>query len=179
MVAVASFCCWAFNLRLFPSEVGLYISCAVVFFGLGGISLFPATGKSGAGNALKLAISFAIGFSIYATIWSLCWFGLKNTFGEVAGSALGLLAFVVVLKKTSQINENIFSALTIVFFWHTTGYYTGDFLHYSLLGRNPLPLNLFESKETTVVVSRLAWGVFYGLGLGLGLSQILHKSRQT
>lgn len=181
LVAVLSFCCWAFGGRFFGSEYSLYAGCAIVFFGLGGAALFPASGL-GKKSLFRFSLAFAASFLLYALVWSVCWFGLKNTFGEILGSALGLCLMIALFRKLSGLSrgQSLLTATAVAFLCHSIGYYLGDFLHAAFLGRGPMPLNeIIGDRKTAAIVSKLAWGVCYGLGFGLGLSLVLHRSAQS
>ena len=182
LVAVASFSLWAFGGKIFKSEISLYTGCAVVFLGLGGLALAPGSGFVGLQKIMKLCVAFAFGFILYAIIWSLAWFQFRNTFGEVIGSSLGLAAMLwmmkFILKKSFR--DSFLATLAIVFLCHTIGYYTGELFNFALLGRGPIDLSsMIESKKTAATLSKLAWGVFYGLGLGTGLSLAVQRFRHT
>src|SRR6056297_3355546 len=90
IVAVASFCVWAFGRSVFSSEKMMYAGCAAILLGLGGLSLVPGSGLSGIKRVTNWSIAFAVAFTAYAVIWSIAWFIFRNTFGEIIGSTLGL-----------------------------------------------------------------------------------------
>jgi len=161
MVAVIAFCTWAFGGGVFKSETTLYSACAIVFLGLGGLALFP---YSGIQSRTKMAITFALGFALYSIIWTIAWFAFRNTFGEVLGSFAGLLAMMLVFKKMLKLSTSLIVLVAIAFLWHTLGYYAGGYAHKII----PTP-----------TTAKLAWGAFYGLGMGLGLSQAIQLSREA
>ena len=174
LVAVAAFCTWAFGGGVFKSETALYTACAVVFLGLGGFAIHPYSGINSRG---KMAITFAIGFAVYSVIWTAAWFTFRNTFGEVIGSFAGLTGLMLVFKKMLKLSAPLIVLISVAFLWHTVGYYAGGFFHQSILGKGVLDLSgLFDSGKE---ISKLAWGAFYGLGMGLGLSQAIQLSRKV
>ena len=132
-----------------------------------------------AGSRLRFCLSFAGGFLLYAVIWSVAWFSLPNTFGEITGSFFGLLAFTAVLRTTLKFPQSLMTATAVIFLWHTLGYYTGGFAYLSLQNKGPLGIILSAEPTTVRLVARLSWGLFYGLGLGIGITRLLHLSRQS
>ncbi|MDF1657114.1 MAG: hypothetical protein P1U58_05850 [Verrucomicrobiales bacterium] len=178
VVSLLSFSVWAFAGSLFANEATMYAGCAIVFFGFGGMALLPAAGLSGK-SAIQFCISFAVSYLAYAFIWSLAWFSLPITFGEVVGSSIGLVAFSLILIRWNKLKISLLSATSILFLFHTLGYYLGGFTYQMIQGRGPLGLELSLSVETVRLLARLSWGAGYGIGLGFGISKILYLSRQS
>lgn len=178
LVSILSFSVWAFGGALFPNEPLLYAGCAIVFLGLGGAALLPAAGLSGKA-ALRFCLSFSIAFLAYAFVWSIAWFSIPNTFGEVLGSSLGLLAFSSIFIRWNRIRTTLLIATSVLFLFHTAGYYLGGFTYQALQGRGPLALDLNLSPETIRLLAKLSWGAGYGLGLGWGIAKLLYLSRQS
>lgn len=179
LVALLSFAVWAIGASLYTSEVGMYILCAVVFFGLGGLALRPALGSNPTKRALAFSLHFAAGFLIYAFIWSVAWFTFRNTFGEVIGSFFGLLGLVLVLRRCMPSRPELLTATAVVFLWHTLGYYLGGQCYEALQNRGILAIDLPMERGTVVTLARFSWGLFYGLGLGYGLSRMLQSARPS
>lgn len=177
LASLLAFSCWAFGAMLFPSEAGLYLSCALVFLATGGLALLPALGNCRPGRALRLVAVFAAAFLCYAVLWSGAWFAFRNTFGEIIGSAVGLFAFVAVFRAGMKLaGPSLFASVAMLFLCHSIGYYGGEFLHDALIGRGPWPIELFDSPRHAAAAAKLAWGLGYGLGLGLGTSLWLRKA---
>jgi len=175
-VSLLSFCCWAFGSRVFPSELTLYAACAVVFLLFGGVALLPVTASQ---YRLRLLWIFPLGFVAYSLCWCLAWFALRNTAGEVLGSACGLFVLALLFRFGVGLSLPAFLAWTVLFTWYTIGYYAGDLAHSSLLGRGALAWNTGWEPGTVSTLSRLAWGACYGAGFGMGLAQITQTSRHT
>ncbi len=161
LVAVIAFCTWAFGGGVFKSETTLYSACAIVFLGLGGLALHP---YSGIQSRTKMAITFALGFAIYSVIWTIAWFAFRNHFGEILGSFAGLMGMMLIFKKMLKLSTSLIVLVAIAFLWHTLGYYAGGYV-YKII--------------PTATVAKLAWGAFYGFGMGLGLSQAIQQSRKV
>lgn len=178
IVSLLAFSVWVFGDTLFPSQAAMYAACAVVFLGLGGIALLPGSGI-GKGCRCRFLLAFASGFVAYAFLWSASWFTLSNTFGEIMGSFLGLLAFVAVLRAPMKWSFPLLTGVAVVFLWHTLGYYIGGFAYQSLQGRGAAPLSLDMDRDSVVLLARMSWGLAYGAGLGIGITRLIHLSRQT
>lgn len=178
LVALLSFAVWAFGGAVFPNEPTMYAGCAVVFLGFGGAALLPARGLKQKG-IFSFCLSFAIAYLVYAVIWSVAWFSLPNTFGEVLGSSLGLLAFTAIFNHWNKLKVSLLVATSVIFLFHTFGYYLGGFTYLTLQGKGPAGVDLNLSQETIRLLARLSWGTGYGLGLGAGLVTLLYLSRQS
>lgn len=178
LVALASFATWALGSHFFPSEAAMYTMCALVFLSLGGPALVPAAGLANGRGRLGFCLRFAIGFIAYSLLWSVSWFTFRDTFGEVVGSFSGLLALAAILGRGRHSSDSLLTATAILFLWHTLGYYTGGFAYKILQGRGPFGIEPFLSRESTVILARFSWGLYYGLGLGAGLTALLQRSRQ-
>ena len=178
LVALMSFSAWAFGGKLFSSEIGLYSACAVVFLSLGGISLLPGSPLSSTNSKVGFCIRFAIGFIVYSIVWSVSWFTFRSTFGEVIGSFLGILGLLAILRTSREIKSPLIVGTAIIFLWHTLGYYTGELFYESLQGRGALAVPRDSISPITPTIARMSWGLFYGLGMGLGLSHVIQRSSQ-
>lgn len=177
LVALLSFAIWAVGSSLYRSETAMYSLCALVFFGLGGFALSPAAPRQDGKSLAGLSLRFAAGFALYALIWSVSWFQFRDTFGEIVGSFFGLLGLVAIFRGKQASGYGLLTATSVVFLWHTLGYYLGGQAYLALQNRGPLAMDLpFESKTVTTL-ARFSWGLFYGLGLGYGLSRLIHESK--
>jgi hypothetical protein len=179
LVALASFATWALGSHFFSSEPAMYAACAVIFLGLGGLALSPGGNYPYAKSRLRFCVRFALGFVAYSFLWSLCWFTFRDTFGEVTGSFSGLLALIAILGRERHAAGSLLTATAVVFLWHTLGYYTGGFTYMALQGRGPFGIEPFLEPKSMVILARFSWGLFYGLGLGFGLTCLLQRSRQS
>ncbi|MEM7698828.1 MAG: hypothetical protein AAF236_10525 [Verrucomicrobiota bacterium] len=177
VVALLSFSVWAFFSQSFGSEAALYAGCAIVFLGLGGFCFTPILKTLKGVSVLNFYWRFTLGFVIYAVSWSFAWFTFRNTFGEVLGTFVGLVALVAMTRPSLKRGLRFWESIAIVFLWMTLGYYLGEYLYQALQGRGSLPLDFELSREAKVLAARLGWGLGYGLGLGAGVSHWLHASR--
>jgi len=178
LVALSGYAVWAFGGAFFSSEPVMYAACALVFLGLGGPALLPDSGDI-SGRKIRFCLSISLSFLVYAIIWSIAWFTLPTTFGEILGSSLGLLGFAAVYRGLMKHHVAIMIATATLFLWHTIGYYASSFVYASFQGRGPGAINLDWEPTSIRHFARLSWGFFYGLGLGLGINRFLHLSRQS
>lgn len=162
LVGCGSFAIWAFGSQFFASEMSLYSACAIVFLLLGGVSLLPYSGMGSNRVNLRLLWLFPLAFVIYAVTWCFGWFTFRNHFGEIMGSAIGILAITSVFKLGLRFKTTVFEAASVVFFCYTIGYYLGE-KAYQVYSGTP---------------GKLGWGVGFGLGMGAGLSYLVAISRR-
>ncbi|MEM7601874.1 MAG: hypothetical protein AAF357_10725, partial [Verrucomicrobiota bacterium] len=163
LVAVASFSIWAWGGQWFNSEPALYAACAAVFLGLGGLAFSPSLSREVA-KPLRFCIAFALAYLCYAVIWSVVWFSMKSTFGEILGSSLGLTAFVFVIARFIGPKLSSINAISLLFLFHSLGYYAGEFAYETLRGSDSPITTLGLERDTIVLLARLAWGFGYGAG---------------
>ena len=178
LVSLLAFAVWAFGAPLFSSEPAMYAACAFIFLGLGGPALLADSGEI-SGRQVRFCLSFSLAFLIYAFLWSVSWFSLPTTLGEIVGSSLGLAGFALVYRGIMQHRVSIATATATLFLWHTIGYYAGGFLYAAIQGRGPGAISLDWEPSTIRHCARLSWGLCYGLGLGLGINKFFHLSRQS
>lgn len=179
LVTLLSFSMWAFGSRVFSSESSLYTMCAIVFLGLGGLALTPGSVVETRREAAGFCLRFALGFAAYAFLWSISWFTFRDTFGEVLGSFAGLLAIIAILRRETTRSQSLLTATAVVFLWHTLGYYTGGLAYQALQGRGPLGVQLSFDAKTISTLARLSWGLFFGIGFGLGLASVIQRPRTS
>ena len=141
LVSLLAFAVWAFGAPLFSSEPAMYAACALIFLGLGGPALLADSGEI-SGRQVRFCLSFSLAFLIYAFLWSVSWFSLPTTLGEIVGSSLGLAGFALVYRGIMQHRVSIATATATLFLWHTIGYYAGGFLYAAIQGRGPGAISL-------------------------------------
>lgn len=178
LVAILSFSCWAWGGGIFPSELMMYAACALVFLLGGGMAMWPILGGP-CRMRWTYCLRFALGFILYSILWSAAWFVFRNTWGEILGSSLGVVGLTSFLRRYTNRELSFVAVVALLFLFHSLGYYAGDSLHSALQGRGNLPLTLPFAPAMVGVLSKLAWGVCYGLGLGWGLTQVLQPARQN
>lgn len=162
LVSVASFSCWAFGGTLFTSEAALYLACAVVFLVFGSLAVRPAAGPGVSRG--RFFLIFALAFVAYAAAWCGFWFALLDKRAEIFGSLAGAVLMALVFRFTLGRPVRWVAGAAVLFFWHTLGYFGGEWLFDGLGGAG-------------YTLSKLGWGLGYGLGFGAGLAHCLTVGR--
>ena len=145
---------WAF--QILPYGPGMYAAIAVVYLGLGGLSLGGLV--TGRGSIPRVTALFALSFFAYALIWCAFWFGLRGKHhADLWAAAVGLAAMTALIRRAFGCPRGGFEAWAVLFACHTLGYTLGDELHAAVRG----------------AVGRLLWGTAHGAGFGAGLGYLL------
>lgn len=165
IVGLAGFAPWVFGAGKFHSTATLYTACAIPFFALGGLALYPdVRGKLG---LIKSYLLFFAGFFTFAGAWCLVYLTMHGKHGEVFGALLGTAALCLVIRSAIGKRSRFLEALGVVFTLFTVGYFIGDWLFYKVIPRS------FASW------GQLSWGVCFGFGFGAGLGWLANDSRGT
>jgi hypothetical protein len=165
-VGVAGFAVWAFGgkwLYTHVGEVGLYLTCALVFIGLSGLVLHPLV--RGPGSLMRFYKIFLPAFGAYAVAWSAAWFVSRFGLGEWLGSLAGSVLLAFMIGRGLGHCRSLVKVSIVMFALHSAGYFAGGRLmgwlmssaHAGLLGGHHFAL------------AQLSWGLLYGLGTGAGL----------
>ena len=163
-VSLASFSLWAFGGgKWFSSPGSLYTACAVVFLVLGGFSLLPFSGTNNQAVNWKILWMFPLSFLSFAGFWCIGWFTFPNHFGEIMGSALGIITMTALLKLCLRIERPAIEMAAVVFLCYTLGYYLGEKVY----------------GEVGGLAGKLGWGLGFGGGLGFGLTYLIQQSLRS
>lgn len=165
IVSVAAYSIWAFAGRLFPNESSLYAAITICYLAMGGGAVYLASARNA--SLLRTWTSIAAGFICFGILWSALYFWIGGTHGETFGNALGLLAFVAVVKVIHRSPNGIFTPLSVAFFASTLGYYLGELGEFWLKG---MPTVLPSLSDSYATAGKLVWGFFHGFGLGVALT---------
>ena len=160
VVGLAAYSIWAFA----PTMEGGVSACALIFILLGGLALYPDV--SDRIGFFKFCLTFAAAFVAFAAIWCAVYFVLKGKHGEVLGFLFGVAAMCLVFQRTIGSNKPLIAAIGVAFTCHIAGYLAGDYLFYSVLLPQGLP-----------VLGKLGWGICHGIGFGAGLGWMLQDDR--
>ena len=173
VVSLAAFGVWAFGGRWFHGrggEVAMYAATAGVFVLLTGLLMHPLV--IGANRIRRFYGAFAPAFLAYAILWSALWFWLGFGAGEWIAAFLGSAAFVAITGWRLGSQRDLARAVAVFFVLHTAGYFAGghamQFL-VSLSQQKPVP---FLDKRSLVILAKLSWGLFYGMGFGAGMGYV-------
>lgn len=159
LASLAVYGFWAaagrFMYRTF-GEAGFYAVCALLFVLLGAILLKPLAAVS----FKRFLVIYAAAFLAYALCWCLGWFVIRDRAGEWAGSFTGSLAFCVVLAGFFRNWRTLPLNTLALFVGHSVGYFLGG-----------------AAYERIAVLPQLAWGLFYGLGTGIGIGFAFYRAQ--
>jgi hypothetical protein len=159
--SLAAYSVWAFAGRPLSrsiGEAGFYAVCAVVFMLLGSILLRPLTQI----RLARFSAIFTTAFLAYAVAWCAAWFGVGRRPGEWLGSLAGSVAFCAVLAAWFRSWPAFLISSLVLFIAHSAGYFAGSWSY-------------FQLRKEHAVVAKLAWGFFYGVGMGAGLGFAFYK----
>lgn len=165
LVGLAGFAPWVFGAGKFGSTGALYTACAIPFFLLGGLALYPdVRGRLGLGKTYLL---FFVAFFAFAACWCLLYLTVHGKHGEVYGALAGTIALCLILRFTFRQKGGFLEALGVVFTLFTVGYFIGDWLFYKVIPRSH------------AAWGQLAWGICFGFGFGAGLGWLARNSNDT
>ena len=174
-VSLLGFSVWAFGERRFHGrlgEAGLYGACALVFVGSSGLFLHRL--MRGPGSLLRFYKLFIPAFLAYAVTWCAAWFTLRFGLGEWLGSLLGTTAFVATTSWLLKSYCGFTKAAIVLFGFHSAGYFLGGQLMHWLTGPAGHTLLAQTNKEELSIITKLSWGLLYGLGFGAGIGYTFH-----
>ena len=174
-VSLLGFSVWAFGGRWFYAhlgEAGLYGACALVFIGASGLFLHPLLRSPV--SVLRFYQVFIPAFLLYAVTWCAAWFVLRFGPGEWLGSLLGTVIFVTTTAWRLKSYRGLAKATIVLFAFHSTGYFLGGQLMHWLMGPGGVTLLGDTSKEALSIITKLSWGLLYGLGFGAGIGYTFH-----
>jgi len=135
-------------------KAGFYGACAVLFVVLGSVLLKPLARIS----FPQFAMIYGGAFFGYALCWCLAWFLVGGRAGEWLGSFAGSLAFCLVLAASFRTWSSLIVSTLVLFVGHSAGYFLGGVAY-----------------ERISVLPQIAWGLFYGLGTGVGIGYAFYK----
>ena len=143
---------------------GAYLTWTVLFIVLSG-AVFGSL-VVGRWRLPKFFLLFGLAFFAYAAGWVLAYFTLPNSAGEwlgsLAGSVLMALVFAVgfgSLRSTVKLSAVLLAS-------HSVGYFLGS------------ALNNFFGDRAGMLLWGVAYGLFFGAGIGAAL-QMVQQRRET
>lgn len=177
VVSIAAFSVWAFAAPVFRGlggEPAMYAAIAAVFLAGAGLLLGPL-----AGGMARFYKAFLPAFLAYSILWCAAWFGLGGRLGEWTGAAAGCLAFAWIVSRLRGGGGRWLIAAVALFVLHSAGYFAGDWSMYDIF----VPKARAVGRESAdfqyyMMLAKLSWGLFYGLGFGAGIGWVFHASRR-
>ncbi len=181
VVSIAGFIPWAiFGRELGRSlgEAGMYAVCALVFIALAGLFLHRLI--MGCGSLRRFYQLFPIAFGAYSIAWIAGWMALRGHPGSLVGLLAGTALMGWILTRAFDAQHALWPVVTALFLSNAAGYFIGGWAEAGLMNtrdlpfiENPLP------RRSQMRIAMLAWGVFYGLGLGAGLGYAFHRCQRA
>lgn len=177
VVSLSGYAVWAFGGRAIGGaigELGLYAVITLVFLSLAGVVLRGLVrGGRGAWGFLRV---FLPAFLAYAVVWCGAWFGLGGRLGEWVGSWAGSAVFAAVVCGWFRRWRAWVPGTLVLGVLHAAGYFAGSAWMGWWLG--PEARELWpESRAVLAVVAKLGWGLWHGLGFGLGMGYVFHRAQ--
>lgn len=176
LVSLGGFAPWVLAGQWFyrtVGEAGLYVVCAVVFIGLSGLLLHRLI--IGPGSLIRFYKIFSLAFVAYAITWTIGWMALRGTAGSIAGLLAGTAAMGTILPHGFAARGAALKIIAVLFVANTAGYFVGEWAHNAVLAlQEGNALGIVLDKSTRAMLSKAAWGLFYGLGFGAGIGFAFH-----
>jgi hypothetical protein len=168
LLGIAGFLPWALGWGRTLGEGGMYLACAIAFVGLSGPLLHRLI--IGPGSLPRCYALFGVAFAAYAVLWCAIWFGARFKYNDYAGLALGLTAFGWIVASAFGAIAAAPGAILALILLHAAGYYAGGLTYADIGARREWDvLGIHLTRANCVLLARLSWGLFYGLGFGAGL----------
>jgi hypothetical protein len=165
-VSILSFAVWAFGGKWFHTHVGeggLCLGCVLVFLVFTGLALHPLV--FGAQRLFRFYKTFVPAFCVYAVAWCAAWFMLQFGLGEWLGSFAGSVVLAAGIGFGFRNWHPLLKVSLVMFVLHSAGYFLGEMVWRWLAGvSNP---GFFGDNAS--LISKLAYGLVYGLGTGAGV----------
>ena len=175
LVSLGGFAPWVLAGRWFyrnVGEAGLYAVCAVVFIGLSGLLLHRLI--IGPGSLVRFYKLFSLAFLAYAVAWTIAWMTLARVTGGITagiiGSLAGIVAMAGLLAWGFKAPEAMLRIIIALLATNLAGYFIGEWAYNEVLAiKEGNSLGIVLENATRAVLSKAAWGLFYGLGFGAGI----------
>ncbi len=175
LVSLGGFAPWVLAGRWFyrnVGEAGLYAVCAVVFIGLSGLLLHRLI--IGPGSLVRFYKLFSLAFLAYAVAWTIAWMTLARVTGGVTagiiGSLAGIVAMGALLAWGFKTPEAMLKIIVVLLATNLAGYFIGEWAYNGVLAlKEGNSLGIVLERSTRLILSKAAWGLFYGLGFGAGI----------
>jgi hypothetical protein len=179
LLGVAGFLPWAMSWTLGWGEAGMYSLCLIFFVVLSG----PLLGglMQGRGGIGKFYAVFWIAFGAYAAVWCAFWFAVPVAFRDYYGLGLGCAVFALISAWMLGGLRGWWLGALFLIALHGLGYWLGGQAYASMrpLESLELPGGLMLNRSQCVLVAKLAWGLFYGIGFGAGMGSVFYFSQKN
>ena len=159
-------------------EGGLYAGCLLIFILASVVWLRPLASPPFRSIG-RFAARFGLVMLVYAIAWCAAWFILKGKLGEWCGSLAGSFVLGYGIVRLFGNGKNGLLVSLFVFALHSGGYFLGDLVFSATTrGAWATPLVQHLGKPLAGVVTKLLWGLWYGLGMGAGLGIAFREANE-
>jgi hypothetical protein len=158
LVSLCVFATVAFGERWLYRNLGVlgsYLVWTVLFVVLSG-ALFGSLVR-GHWRLPRFYLLWTIAFFAYAATWTIAYFTLRRTTGEIIGALLGSILMAVVLAAGFRALGSLVKLSAVLFVANALGYFLGAAIFTSLL------------NETGMLLFGVVYGLFFGAGIGAAL----------
>ena len=158
LVSLCVFATVAFGERWLYRNLGVlgsYLVWTVLFVVLSG-ALFGSLVR-GHWRLPRFYLLWTIAFFAYAATWTIAYFMLRRTTGEIIGALLGSILMAVVLAAGFRALGSLVKLSAVLFVANALGYFIGAAIFTSLL------------NETGMLLFGVVYGLFFGAGIGAAL----------
>ena len=164
LVSLCVFATVAFGERWMYNTLGLfgaYLTWTVLFILLSGAVFGSLVVLRWRLPAFYLL--FGLAFFAYAAGWMVAYFMLRNTAGELVGSLAGSVLMAVVLAAGFGSPGSTAKLSALLFVSNSLGYFLGS------------ALNNYFSGYTGMLLWGIAYGFFFGAGIGAALQLVQQR----
>jgi hypothetical protein len=180
LVSLAGFAPWVLAGRWFyrnVGEIGLYVTCALAFIGLSGPLLHRLI--IGPGSLSRCYKIFSLAFVGYAAVWTIAWMSMARSAGGVTAGIVGAIAGIAVMGTILAVGfkspEAMLKVMVALFVGNLIGYFVGEWAYNGINAlREGNATGFILERQTRSILSKTAWGLFYGLGFGAGIGFAFH-----
>lgn len=184
LVSLGGFAPWVLAGRWFyrhVGEAGLYLVCAIIFVGLSGPLLQRLI--IGPGGLRRCYQLFSLAFLAYALVWCLAWITLARSTGGVTAGIIGAFAGIVAMSGLLawgfKAPEATLKISAVLFATNLAGYFIGEWAYQGVLAlKEGNALGLVLERSPRALLSKTAWGLFYGLGFGAGIGYAFYAGQE-
>jgi len=158
LVSLCVFATVAFGERWLYRNLGVlgsYLVWTVLFVVLSG-ALFGSLVR-GRWRLPRFYLLWTIAFFAYAATWTIAYFTLRRTTGEIIGALVGSILMAVVLAAGFRALGSLVKLSAVLFVANALGYFIGAAIFTSLL------------NETGMLLFGVVYGLFFGAGIGAAL----------
>jgi len=145
------------------SELGAYLVCTVLFILLGG-AVFGSL-VVGRWRLPRFYLLFGVAFFAYAMGWTIAYFVLRGTMGELVGSLVGSILMALVFAAGFHSLRSTVKLSAVLFVLNALGYFLGAAILYSL------------DHQTGLLLFGVVYGVFFGAGIGAALHLVQQEQQ--